>query len=144
MRHPALTRRLSARRWSQHRPIIHGDHGRELHWLPSDCRNRLLAMATVGRVEMWRGGPVWHAVGRIDRCPASNRARDSVSTSRSSNRTCRFPASGSRTRLHAFVPRLVAPKCGEAYESEVPIQVREWIAPAPTSPHFVLVTQPPA
>jgi len=49
VRHPALTRRLSARRWSQHRPIIHGNHGRELHWLPSDCRNRLLAMATVGR-----------------------------------------------------------------------------------------------
>jgi hypothetical protein len=33
----------------QHRPIIHGDHGSELHWLPSDCRNRLLTMATVGQ-----------------------------------------------------------------------------------------------
>jgi len=30
---------------------------------------------------------------------------DSVSTSRSSNRTCRSPASGSRTRLHAFASR---------------------------------------
>jgi len=56
------------------------------------------------RVEVWRGGcrstisvcrpfrlavPHWAAPG-------------SVSTSPSSNRTCRSPASGSRTRLHAF------------------------------------------
>ena len=61
-------------------------------------------LVVIGRVEMWRSGfrlnisvsasfvlavPKWFSP-------------DSVSTSRSSNRTCRFPASGSRTRLHAF------------------------------------------
>jgi hypothetical protein len=46
-------------------------------------------------------------------------ARGSVSTSRSSNRACRSPAPGSRTRRHAFthgwsLPRAVrrtSPKC---------------------------------
>ena len=53
----------------------------------------------MGRVEMWRG-----AVGRAYLWPplssgGASRARPwSVSTSRSSNRTCGFPASGSRTR----------------------------------------------
>ena len=61
-------------------------------------------LVVIGRVGMWRGG------GRIGlsvsaafvwRC-LSSRAMTSVSTPRSSNRTCRFPASGSRTRHHAF------------------------------------------
>ena len=41
-------------------------------------------------------------------------------------------------------PRLVAPPCGQTYEPEVPVEVREWIAPAPASPELVLVAQPPA
>src|SRR5215470_9734723 len=41
-------------------------------------------------------------------------------------------------------PRHVAPKCGETYESKVPVEVREWIGPAPASPDLVLDTQPPA
>ncbi len=36
------------------------------------------------------------------------------------------------------------PSCGQAYEPEVPVEVREWIAPAPASPDLVLVAQPPA
>jgi hypothetical protein len=55
------------------------------------------------RVEMWRGGldgayllPTLLVAG------ASISRSCSVSTSRSSNRTGGFPASGSRTRLHAF------------------------------------------
>ena len=39
-------------------------------------------------------------------------------------------------------PRHVVPKPGQAHESEVPVEVREWIAPAP--PDFVLEAQPPA
>ena len=41
-------------------------------------------------------------------------------------------------------PRLAATTRGQAHEPEVPIQVREWIAPTPASPDFVLVSQPPA
>ncbi len=41
-------------------------------------------------------------------------------------------------------PRHVVPKPGQTYEPEVPVKVREWIAPAPSSPNFVLGAQPPA
>ena len=55
------------------------------------------------RVEMWRGG-----LGRAYLFPALSSAGASlsgpysVSTSRSSNRTCSFPASGSRRKPHEF------------------------------------------
>ena len=45
------------------------------------------------------------------------------------------------SRLH---PRHVVPKPTQAYETKVPVEVREWIGPAPASPDFVLVAQPPA
>jgi len=55
--------------------------------------------AAPGRVEMWRGDdlfgqarPALLAGGNLESNPRS------VSTPRSTNRTCRFPASGSRTR----------------------------------------------
>ena len=35
-------------------------------------------------------------------------------------------------------PRLAAPTRGQAYEPEVPVKVREWIAPALASPDLVL------
>jgi hypothetical protein len=60
-----------------------------------------------------------------------------------SNRTCGSPASDSRTRAHAY-PRHVVPKPAQAYEPEVPVEVREWIGLAPASPGFVLDAQPPA
>src|SRR5271166_1309819 len=41
-------------------------------------------------------------------------------------------------------PRLVAPKRGQANEPEVPVEVREWIGPAPAPPDLVLAAQPPA
>src|SRR5262249_15589093 len=41
-------------------------------------------------------------------------------------------------------PRLVLAKPGQAYESKVPVKVREWIGPALASPDFVLEPQPPA
>src|ERR1700746_3057091 len=44
------------------------------------------------------------------------------------------------SRLH---PRHVVPKPGQAYETEVPVEVREWISPAPASPDLVLGAQPP-
>ena len=41
-------------------------------------------------------------------------------------------------------PRHVAPKRGQAYEPEVPVEVREWISPAPASSDLMFEAQPPA
>src|SRR5215468_6952516 len=56
-------------------------------------------------------------------------------------RLSRIRLSDKTSRLH---PRHVAPKCGQAYEPEVPVEVREWISPALASPDLVLDAQPPA
>src|SRR5215472_4239683 len=53
----------------------------------------------------------------------------------------RIRLSDQTSRLH---PRLVAAKRRQAYEPEVPVEVREWISPAPASPDLVLEAQPPA
>ncbi len=45
------------------------------------------------------------------------------------------------SRLH---PRRAAAELGQAYEPEVLVELREWIAPALTSPDLVLGSQPPA
>jgi hypothetical protein len=80
-----------------------------------------------GRVEMWRGGFRFeHICSRLFRLAVPHWFdHGSVSTSRSSNRTCSSPASGSRTRSHAFVhgtscPSLfkrTSPKCPYRCES---------------------------
>src|SRR6516165_12399791 len=41
-------------------------------------------------------------------------------------------------------PRLAAPARGQTYETVMPVEVREWICPAPASPDRVLEAQPPA
>src|SRR5688572_2533552 len=56
-------------------------------------------------------------------------------------RSYRIRLSDKTSRLH---PRHVVPKPGQAYEPEVPVQVREWISPALASPDLVLEAQPPA
>src|SRR5437667_11865875 len=53
----------------------------------------------------------------------------------------RIRLSDKTSRLH---PRHVVPKRSQAHETKVPVEVREWIAPAPASPDLVLVAQPPA
>jgi hypothetical protein len=53
----------------------------------------------------------------------------------------RIRLSDKASRLH---PRHVVPEPTQAYEPEVPVEVREWIGPAPASPDLVLGTQPPA
>jgi hypothetical protein len=61
------------------------------------------------RVERWRGGlGAAYLLPALSFAGASITVPCSVSTSRSSNRTCGFPASGFRTRTHAFRPRNVA------------------------------------
>ena len=57
------------------------------------------------RVERWRGGrrPEGSCCRRLSAsCRCLSSYHSSVSTSRSSNRTCGFPASGFRTGHHAF------------------------------------------
>ena len=54
---------------------------------------------------------------------------------------CRIRLSDKTSRLH---PRHVVPKSAQAYEPEVPVEVREWICPASASPDLVLGAQPPA
>src|SRR5712664_2144597 len=70
---------------------------------------------------MWRGGFRFeHSCSRLFRLAVPHWLdHGSVSTSRSSNRTCRSPASGSRTRPHAFVWR--------ATPSAIPEPVVEFI-----------------
>src|SRR5271169_748374 len=53
----------------------------------------------------------------------------------------RIRLSDKTSRLH---PRRAAAKLCQAYEPEVPIKMREWIAPALASPDFVLGSEPPA
>src|SRR6202051_5376519 len=53
----------------------------------------------------------------------------------------RIRLSDKTSRLH---PRHAAPKLGQAHEPEVPVEVREWIGPAPAPPDLVLGAQPPA
>ena len=55
------------------------------------------------RVEMWRGGlGLAYPFPALSSAGASLSGPYSVSTSRSSNRTCGFPASGSRRKHHGF------------------------------------------
>ena len=71
-----------------------------------------VAFFSVGRVEMWRGSSRFGlsvAAPFVWRC-LNNLYHNPVSTSPSSNRTCRFPASGSRTRPHAFAHDSLRPR----------------------------------
>src|SRR6516225_2108181 len=56
-------------------------------------------------------------------------------------RIARIRLSDKSSRLH---PRHVVPKPGQAYEPEVPVEVREWIGPAPASPGFKVYKEYPA
>src|SRR5438270_3233549 len=55
-----------------------------------------------------------------------------------------FPHPALGQDVPAGRPRLAAPTRGQAYETVMPVEVREWISPAPASPDLVLVAQPPA
>jgi hypothetical protein len=56
-------------------------------------------------------------------------------------RISRIRLSDRASRLH---PRRAATKLYEAYATEVPVPVREWISPAPASPRLMFASQPPA
>src|SRR5664279_1675353 len=93
---------------------------------------------------MWRGGrgqgrrsspPTWH------RPIPSPLLRLHIPLIEPDMQISRIRLSDKTSRLH---PRLVASACGQTYEPEVPVKVREWICPALASPDLVLVAQPPA
>src|SRR5271163_4019716 len=99
-----------------------------------------------GRVEVWRG----IALGRACLFPPLSSGGALVARPwlrfhtpliEPDVRISRIRLSDKTSRLR---PRHVVPKPAQAYEPEVPVEVREWVAPAPSSPDFVLGAQPPA
>src|SRR3981189_3758910 len=54
---------------------------------------------------------------------------------------CRIRLSDKTSRLH---PRRAATKLCQPYEPAMPVEAREWMAPALVSPGLVLASQPPA
>src|SRR5271163_1598639 len=99
-----------------------------------------------GRVEVWRG----IALGRACLLPPLSSGGALVARPwlrfhtpliEPNLRIARIRLSDKTSRLR---PRHVVPKPTQAYEPEVPVEVREWIGPAPSSPDFVLGAQPPA
>ena len=69
---------------------------------------------------------------------ADGRLQRACKAQRSSNQDMqisRIRLSDKTSRLH---PRHVVPKPAQAYEPEVPVEVREWISPALASPDLVL------
>jgi hypothetical protein len=82
-----------------------------------------LPPGTSSRVGDWRGGSrsrgyLLSGGFRLCRCLISS-DRSSVSSRRSSNRTCRFPASGFLLRRQAFALGRSARRCGKAYRPSV-------------------------
>src|ERR1700677_4895681 len=103
-------------------------------------------MGQFGRVEVWRG----IALGRACLFPPLSSGGALVARPwlrfhtpliEPNLRIARIRLSDKTSRLR---PRHVVPKPGQTYEPEVPVEVREWIAPASSSPDFVLGAQPPA
>ena len=97
-----------------------------------------------GRVDDWRGGGRRMGVavpGGFRRCRCLTPRRGSVSSRRSSNRTCGFPASGSRTRS-CLRPRKARRAHGKAGE---PVLLPESLVRKShilSGAHLVLATEP--
>ena len=98
-----------------------------------------------GRVEVWRGGcrsNISVAAPFVWRClTGSAMARFHTPLIEPDMQICRIRLSDKTSRLH---PRRAASKLCQPYEPEVPVKVREWIAPALASSDFVLGSEPPA
>jgi transposase len=90
----------------------------------------------IGRVDDWRGAHMSRGVAVTGRAGASVRCMCSVSSRRSSNRTCRFPASGSHAWVSGLRIRHGGPTGGEFVEAEFPVKVlvRVLAIPGASSP----------
>jgi len=109
------------------------------------CPLRTLATSVMGRVEMWRSGcrpNISVAAPFVWRClTGSTVALFPHPAHRTGRADFRIRLLDKTSRLR---PRLAAPTRGQAYETVMPVEVREWICPAPASPDLVLEAQPPA
>src|SRR5262245_16579372 len=95
---------------------------------------------------MWRGGSrfglsvaapfVWRCPSTLTVAPCPHPARRTGHADRP------HPALG-QDFTPSHTPGCAAAR-GQAYETVVPVEVREWIGPAPASPDLVLGAQPPA
>src|SRR4030095_3033780 len=97
------------------------------------------------RVEMWRGGSrsgLSVAAPFVWRCPSNLAVAPFPHPAHRTGRADRpHPALG-QDFTPSHTPGCAAAR-GQAYETVVPVEVREWIGPAPASPDLVLVAQPP-
>ena len=99
-----------------------------------------------GRVEMWRGSSRFGlsvSAPFVWRC-LSNRAITPFPhpSHRTGHADFPHPALG-QDLTPSHTPRCASSRA-QTYEPKVPVKVREWIRPAPTSSDLVLVAQPPA
>ena len=96
------------------------------------------------RVDDWRGGGRRRGLlfpAAFAECRCLTPRHSSVSSRRSSNRTCRFPASGSRTRscLRPRKARRTHRKAGEPVLLPEPLVRESHVSPGP---HLMLATEP--
>src|ERR1017187_8432288 len=101
--------------------------------------------AYCGRVEMWRGSSrpgVSVAAPFVWRCPSNPAVTPFPHPAHRTGRAeLPHPALGPDLTL-SLTPRYTTARA-QTDETEVPVEVLEWISPAPTSPDLVLVAQPP-
>ena len=94
-----------------------------------------------GRVEVWRGGfrdGMSVAAPFVWRCPSTQAMAPFPHLAHRTGHADRpHPALGQNFTLSRSPS--YTPARGQAYEPEVPVQVREWIAPALALPNLVLV-----
>ncbi len=113
---------------------VSSDSGFAMPWMFAGCERLQLTYTSVrrrdrldsggSRVEMWRGGLGWaYLLPSLSSDGASRAQPCSVSTSRSSNRTCGFPASGFRTRWSRVRSRKVACPRLELHQPQRLVQV---------------------
>src|ERR1019366_9920664 len=110
--------------------------------------NRLTGIfrgSQIGRVEMWRGSSrpgVSVAAPFVWRCPSTPAVTPFPHPAHRTGRAeLPHPALGPDLTL-SLTPRYATARA-QTDETEVPVEVLEWISPAPTSPDLVLVAQPP-
>ena len=96
-----------------------------------------------GRVEVWRGGfGAAYLFPALSGAGASRAVPCSVSRPRSSNRTCSSPASGSRSKVHAFAMRQAGRVSAEREPPEGAFQPGTPV-PARPEPGLLVLGTPP-
>jgi len=102
-------------------------------------------VAEIGRVEVWRGSgspsiSVFPPLSSGGALPVRTWLRFHTPLIEPDMRIARIRLSDKTSRHR---PRRAAPKPGQTYEPEEPVEMREWISPASASPDLVFGPQPP-